>query len=107
MKESDFQRTVIEAAQLYGWIVAHFRSVRTQRKDGSCYFQTPVQADGAGFPDLFMVKGNRAMAIEIKVGRNKPSPAQQEWLELLRLAGIETHVWRETTDWDEIEGRLR
>uniref|UniRef100_A0A6M3KED2 VRR-NUC domain-containing protein n=1 Tax=viral metagenome TaxID=1070528 RepID=A0A6M3KED2_9ZZZZ len=84
ISEADWQQTVIELAKLSGWSVAHFRSVRVQRKDGSVYYQTPVQADGSGFVDLILAKeGHSVVFAELKVGRNKPSPEQKAWLELL------------------------
>jgi hypothetical protein len=50
--EAQFQQQVIDLARLCGYRVAHFRTVRVQRKGGSVYYTTPVQADGAGWPDL-------------------------------------------------------
>lgn len=64
-------------------------------------WETPVQADGAGFPDLILVR-DRVVWAEIKVGRNKLSEAQERWRTALN--GIaEFHVWRED-DW--LEGRV-
>ena len=93
--EKDFQDTVIEYAQLRGWKAAHFRSVRVQRKNGSIYYQTPVQADGAGFPDLCLVRLSRILFIELKSGKDKISPAQNEWLEALAdTEKVEVYVWK-------------
>lgn len=46
----------------------------------------------AGFPDLICVKDERIVAIELKVGRNRPTGHQRRWLEALARAGIETYV---------------
>ena len=49
---------------------------------------------GVGWPDLFMVKGGRAIAAELKVGRRKPTEAQLSWLEALAdVPGVEAHLW--------------
>lgn len=92
--ESGFQKQVIELARSRGWKVASFRKVRVQRASGATYYETPVAADGRGWPDLFLVLRSRAIAAELKVGRNKETPEQTQWLTLLRSAGIETYTWR-------------
>lgn len=48
--ERDYQRTILDAAQLLGWRTAHFRPARTNHG-----WRTPVEGDGKGFPDLFLV----------------------------------------------------
>ena len=106
MKEAEFQQQIIDLAHLHGWRCAHFRTVRIQRKDGSVYYATPVQADGEGFPDLVLLKGNRVIVAEIKSEKGKCSDAQTEWLNAWELAGAEVYVWR-PQDWNEIEKRLR
>lgn len=100
--ESEFQKRVIAFAQLHGWRVAHFRCVRVQRRDGSCYYQTPVAADGAGFPDLVLVRPPRLIAAELKVGGNTTSEEQDEWIRLLAASGAETYVWK-PSDWERVE----
>lgn len=101
--ERDFQRQVIGFAKLRGWLVAHFRPART----ASGGWRTPVQADGAGFPDLLMVHPARGvlLAVELKVGRNAATDAQVRWLEAFRAAGVRAEVW--TPDqWPQIEEAL-
>jgi VRR-NUC domain len=99
--EDELQHQVIKAAQLRGWRVAHFRKVRVQRRDGSVYWETPVQADGAGFPDLVLVKG-KVLWVELKADDGRLSPEQVAWLERLRAAGQEAFIWR-PADWPTIE----
>ncbi len=94
--EADFQKQVIQLARLYRWKVAHFRAAMNKRG----MWQTPVQADGAGFPDLLMVR-DRVIAAELKSEKGKTSPEQDAWLAQFRAAGIETYVWR-PADWDEL-----
>ncbi len=94
--ESDFQKQVIQLARLYKWKVAHFRAAMNRRGQWS----TPVQADGAGFPDLLMVR-DRVIAAELKSEKGKTSPEQDEWIAQFRTAGIEAFVWK-PADWDAI-----
>ena len=94
VSEKDLQSAVIGAAQTLGWKVAHFRSVRTQRPDGTVRYLTPVQADGGGFPDLCMVRGGRIIFAELKSATGVVEAAQERWLDELALTPAETYVWR-------------
>ena len=97
MIEKELQTGVIDVARLFGWRVAHFRSVPVKRGP-RVVWETPVQADGAGFPDLVLVR-DRVLWIELKVGKNTLSAVQAAWLEALRSAGQEVYVWTDV-DWD-------
>lgn len=101
INEASLQRQVIDLAHIYRWKVAHFRGTRIQRRDGSVYYATPVQADGAGFPDLILVRGERIVAVELKSARGRLSEDQEIWLGLLERAGCETFTWR-PSQWTEI-----
>ena len=101
--EADFLAQVIDLAHLYGWRVAHFRAgmTRTGR------WLTPVQGDGAGFPDLLMTRGHRALALELKVGYRKATETQLDWLNALgHVPGIEAHVVH-PKDWELIERMVK
>lgn len=105
--ERDWQRTVVEAAQLYGWKVKLDRNVRVQRKNGSCYFTTAIGGDGVGFPDLLMLKDDKQITTELKVGRNKLTPDQEEWIAAFaNVRQTYSGVWY-PKDWDEAEAILR
>jgi len=99
MLEKDLQRGVIETAHILGWRVAHFRPALNRRGK----WATPVTADGAGWPDLFMTRSTRAVAAELKADGNKPTAAQTAWLAALEQAGVETVVW-DCQDW--IDGKV-
>ncbi len=105
VNEAVFQEQVIQLAHVYGWKVAHFRGVRIQRANGSTYYQTPVQADGKGFPDLVLARGEHVIFAEVKSEKGRLAPEQQEWLDAL-AGGADVYVWR-PSDWDEIEGVLK
>lgn len=106
MRESEFQLQVIEYAQLRKWKVAHFRAVCVRRANGETYYETPVAANGKGFPDLLMVRGDRLLVAELKVPGNTTSPEQDEWLTRFRGAGVPAFVWF-PEDWPAIEEVLR
>ena len=100
MTEADFQRAVIELAQLCGWRVAHFRPA--MRKDGS--YRTPVAADGKGWPDLVLCHPRRGLCLfrELKTDRGELSDDQALWLLTLAKAGCDAAVWR-PADWPRIK----
>ena len=108
MTEAQFQRSVIELARLNGWKVAHFRPAQ----NGKGAWRTPVAADGAGFPDLVLVK-DRVIFAELKTDKGRVSPAQREWLDVLTEARVKAQstgvvdvvIWR-PKDWHEILATL-
>lgn len=101
--EAEFTRQVLAMAYVFGWRSAHFRPARTA--DG---WRTAVQGDGKGFPDVFAAHPKRGwvIAAELKVGRNKLTPAQADWIATLEAVGIATYLWTEK-DWEDIESVLR
>jgi hypothetical protein len=103
MTEKELQKLIIDVAHLFGWMVAHFRSVETKRQG----WQTPVQADGQGFPDLCLVR-DRVVFVEVKVGYNKLSVHQERWRDRIIASGTEWYEWRED-HWQagEVEKVLR
>ena len=90
LTEADFLAQVIDLAHLLGWRTAHFRPAWSGRG-----WRTPVQGDGAGFPDLILVRRDRLIAAELKreVG-GVVSEDQRLWLAAFDKAGLETAIWR-------------
>jgi hypothetical protein len=105
MPEDAFQDLVVAMAKAYQWHCAHFRKVRVQRANGSTYWQTPVAADGKGWPDLVMVK-DRVLYVELKRENGKLEPAQEDWRDWIVFAGGTHHVWKPSM-MNEIERVLR
>jgi len=98
MTEAQFMQQIIDLSRLYGWRVAHFRPAMTR----SGRWATPVQADGAGFPDLCMVKRARLIFAEIKSDKGKLSPEQETWItELTNCMRCEVYIWK-PENWEEI-----
>ena len=66
----------------------------------------PTVQGEAGFPDLVLVRGSRLIFAELKIGKNKPTPEQDGWIQALFDAragspSIEVHVWR-PEQWSQI-----
>jgi hypothetical protein len=95
--EPQYVTTLIDAARRSGWLVHHDRPARLA--DGS--WRTAVEGD-AGFPDLVLVNPRRrtALFIECKRRPNKPTDAQQAWLDALAICGLTTDVWYLPEDTD-------
>jgi hypothetical protein len=90
LSEKEFQSAVVKEAKRLGWRVYHTHDSRKSE---------------AGFPDLVLLRGPRIMVAELKVGSNKPSADQLNWIEYFGDAGVENHVWY-PTDWPKIMERL-
>lgn len=100
--EAAFQSRLLDTAKLYRWRRAHFRKAMNRRGR----WITPVAGDGAGFPDLVLVRGPRLIFAELKTNKSYPTPAQREWLNDLRGTAAEVYVWR-PRDWDTIVNILK
>ena len=102
MKESELQAAIVEAAHVFSWRVAHFRPART--KHG---WATPVSADGAGWPDLVLVR-DRLICAEVKGDGGRLRPEQRAWLDAFYAAGVEAYVWT-PKEWQsgDVESILR
>jgi hypothetical protein len=100
MTEDDFLRTVIDLARLTGWKVFHARAAMTGKG-----WRTPVQGDGAGFPDLVLVR-ERVLFAELKSAKGKLSDAQQAWRDIILAAGGEHYIWR-PSEWDWVTEILK
>jgi hypothetical protein len=104
--ERDWQRTVLDTARTRGWRCAHFRAARTSKG-----WRTPVQADGQGFVDLVLVRGDRIEFVELKTETGRLTEAQAGWLAAVALVaetnpGVAARVWR-PSGWDLVVEVLR
>lgn len=107
MLESQLQSAVIELARRLGWRVAHFAPARI--REGRVI--TPVQADGAGFPDLVLARKGEVLFLELKRKGRVLRPEQQLWYD--EINDLPDHTKRmyvvNATDWETgyIEGLLK
>jgi hypothetical protein len=114
LTEQQFTNQLLEWAKVYGWRRFH---VRNSGSNG----MTTVQGD-RGFPDLVLVRPPRLIFAELKVGKNKPTDEQDQWIAVLQDVGgsgtalyinergrpadvvypwLETYVWH-PEQWSEI-----
>lgn len=89
MTETQWRRHVINWAKDAGWRVYSIHDSRQQTWNTD-----------KGFPDLFMARGGRVIAAELKRHRGKTTPEQDRWIEDLRWSGLSVYIWRPT---DEVE----
>lgn len=101
--ERDFQAQVVELAGLLGWKVLHVRR-SIGRRGGQSAYQTTTSIKG--WPDLFLFKPGRLLAVELKRQKGRLTDEQAECLRDLAAAGVPCEVWR-PSDWDRIKEVLR
>ena len=105
--EKDLQDTVIAHLQTLGYLVAHFRPARVMRAGVEVY-ETPVGADGSGFPDIIAVhpENGACLALELKSSSGRVSDAQLEWLRAFtKVPSVTTLVVTPET-WAHLEALL-
>ena len=88
--EAEFTSSVVALFELHGWRVCHVRPARTSRGWRTAY------EGHKGLPDIIAARGGKIIMAELKVGKNKPTADQRQWLE---ASG--SPVWR-PEDWDTI-----
>lgn len=83
--EAEFQKTVIETAELLGWVCIHIRN---------------TVANPDALPDLLLFRDDRYVLAELKRVGKDPTPKQRAWHEAAAYRGVTVHVWRPTDeDW--------
>lgn len=90
LTEKQFQAQVVALAKLCGW---------------KCYHTHNSRHSAPGFPDLVLARRGQIVMAELKVGKNKPSAAQRDWLAELALCPVIARLWY-PEDWKEIEAIL-
>ena len=88
--EKAFMSEVTRLAQMLGWL---------------CYHTLNSRGSASGFPDLVMVREKKVLAVELKVGTNKPTKDQWRWLKELDRATVEADVWR-PENWPAVQKLL-
>jgi hypothetical protein len=119
MTENDLQRAVAKVLDYSGltWFHPPMEGFRTPRSGG----HMKAKGSKAGVPDCMIFQPFRTygpvdgfpgetwqtvhgLALELKVGKNKPTPAQLEWADKLRACGWRVEVCRSM---DEVLAVLR
>lgn len=86
--ENSVQLTVIDALNLGRWRWIFHGKGRVGRGQK---WQTPMKGH-PGWPDLFAVRRDRAVAIECKSDTGQATDDQYIWLNALRAAGVEAYL---------------
>lgn len=90
--EIDFMRNVLAYAKLRGWLSYHTHISKRSTE---------------GWPDCVFAKPGRLVIAELKrESGGRVSPAQREWIAVLKTVLADVYVWR-PSDWPEIERILR
>ncbi len=76
--EKEFQARVVKLAKECGWKCFHVYDSRRCEE---------------GFPDLILLRSTRLIAAELKVGKNKLTKEQIEWLGAFGIARAEAYLW--------------
>jgi hypothetical protein len=100
MTEADWQQQVVHLARIFGWEHNH-----TRRSIGKAKRWTTATSK-VGFPDLLLWHPVHGIAaIELKVGRNRPTAEQLDVLAGLAAAGAKTMV-AYPTDFEAVRALL-
>jgi hypothetical protein len=79
--EKVWQASVVERGRELGWTLIYHHRPAWVGDRGNKRMITNTLPEGAGFPDLIFVGHAVAIAMELKRESNKPTPAQEAWLE--------------------------
>ena len=91
ISEAEFTSQVVQLFQLHGWMVVHIRPAKTAKGYRTAYEGDP------GLPDIIASRLGRTILAELKVGKNKPTQEQREWLD-----ASSGYLWY-PSDWKQIE----
>ena len=85
--EKDFQETVVQAAEMFGWWHYHVADSRRSRP---------------GFPDLVLIKPPKVIFLEVKREKGRLTVAQADVLAMLEdCSEVQAAVVR-PTDWGQV-----
>ena len=91
MSEAEWQKQVIEYAEMRGW---------------ACYHTHDSRRSQAGYPDLTLCRLSRILFVELKSAKGRVTREQAVWLNALEGTGkCECHLWR-PSDWPAIQEEL-
>lgn len=98
MDEKTLQENVVDALKRYRWRYVHFLPATNEKGR----WRTPYQGDD-GFVDFIAIRGNRALAFELKSQSGAFRKGQQEWIDGFAMTAVEVYVWR---PFDLISGEI-
>lgn len=99
--ETACEKTIVQAARQFGWLVHGNRPAR----DRKGAFSVALKGD-KGFPDLILCRPPHFIVVELKRKPNKVEPEQQRWIDALTASGIMVEVVWVPEEQDELIRRL-
>lgn len=100
--EKEWQRTLIDTLEFFGWAVNHMRPAMNQQGDWRTAYSAP------GWPDLVALRGQWLIAIEVKGETTRVQRNQREWLgRFAQLRGGRAWILRPQDSWDSIVHWIR
>ena len=75
MLESEFRKSVIQYAQMRGWLVHYQPDTQANRRRH--------HSDSSGIPDLTLARNGEVLFIELKAEGKSPTKKQQDWLDAI------------------------
>lgn len=72
--------------RMFGWKLWHDEATNAPRTCPSCHAELHLPRNPPGLPDVLAVRGPELWFLELKCGRNRPTAAQEAWLDALRAA---------------------
>lgn len=82
--EHDLMNDIKHTLERLGYIVFRANVGKVRMADGR-FFTTGLPK---GFSDLFACKDGKTYFIEVKIGKNKPTPEQREFIDMMTHAGF-------------------
>lgn len=94
-------------ARLLGWRWWHDRATNFPRQCPSCKADLKMIRNDPGWPDLFLLRDDTLIVVELKSDRGRTTPEQRACLDAFRrVKRIVVAVWR-PKDLDEVMRTLR
>ena len=103
--EASLLSKVMSYAHMRQWHAWHDQATNAARRCHDCGSYRRGPRNAPGLPDLILVRRPRLVIAEVKREGEKPTPAQQRWLDEFAACGVETYIWR-PSDWETILGVL-
>jgi hypothetical protein len=89
ISEDELLTAVLDLLQLYNWRTLHIRPART-----AWGWETPIQGQGKGFPDILAAGHGRLIFAELKSKLGRLTSEQVAWIEALVAAKQDVYIWR-------------
>jgi len=92
--EEQWQAWVIELAERLGWHWGHFGKCKVGKPGEERWVTPGTGVLGVGHPDLILARGMEVIYVECKADTGRLRKGQQEWIEIMRAAGLPVYIWR-------------